>query len=207
MTVELYQVREGFLPASGINARWCVRKGVVEVGSGVPWAPGGKKEMSQGVLQICDLRHAWGPVGFIKKNERCFYPFTVWFGNYTQHGIAKWICFPVQWTAQSPLSVAKCTKNCKVLCHNSCQQRCRNFRAELSCSRTCSREGILAAQTQQRKKWFHSERRFLLFIESGKCVTGSREVMEGSNLEGSNLYTQWETEVIEEIPPHPLPIS
>lgn len=29
--------------------------------------------------------------------------------------------------------------------------------------------------------------------------------MEGSNLEGSNLYTQWETEFIEEIPPHPYP--
>lgn len=65
--------------------------------------------------------------------------------------------------------------------------------------------GILAAQTQQRKKWFHSERQFLLFIQSGKCVTGSSEVMEGSNLEGSNLYTQWETEFIEEIPPHPYP--
>lgn len=36
-------------------------------------------------------------------------------------------------------------------------------------------------------------------------MTGSRGVMEGSNLEGSNLYTQWETEVIEEMPPHPYP--
>lgn len=36
-------------------------------------------------------------------------------------------------------------------------------------------------------------------------MTGSSEVMEGSNLEGSNLYTQWETEFIEEIPPHPYP--
>lgn len=101
--------------------------------------------------------------------------------------------------------VEKCTKSCKVFCHNSPQKRCRNFRVELSCSRTCSRDGIQAVQTQLRKKWFHSERRFLLFIESGKCVTGSRGVMEGSNLEGSNIYTQWETEVIEEMPRHPYP--
>lgn len=62
--------------------------------------------------------------------------------------------------------------------------------------------GLLATKTRQSEKWFRSERQFLLFIQSGKLVTGSSEVTEGSN-----LYTQWETEFIEEMPPLSLPIS
>jgi len=103
--------------------------------------------------------------------------------------------------ARQTFLVAKFTESSQVCCHNSRQQRRGNFSVEPSCSRAHGRVGILATQTQQNKKWFHSERQFLLFIQSGKLATGSSEVMEGSN-----LHTQWETEFIEEIPPPSLPI-
>lgn len=205
MTVKLYQVREGLFRACGINVRLCVREG-----SSCSWLWGSLSSWRQeGGLSGC-ASNMWPQArlracGIYQEKWEMVLSFhsVIWKLHTACHCQVN--LFSVQWTAQSPLSVAKCTKSSKAFCHNCHQQRCRNFRAELSCSRTCSREGILAAQTQQRKKWFHSERRFLLFIESGKCVTGSSEVMEGSNLEGSNLYTQWETEVIEEIPPHPYP--
>lgn len=207
MTVELYQVREEFLPA----------------GEPVAVMPGGVwgrefLQLALGFLELLEARR--------RPLNVCFRYVTsatlegLWYLSRKREMVVSFHCviwkLHTAWHCQvnlfssavnctKPFLVAKCTKSSKVFCHNSHPQRCRNFRAELSCSRTCSREGILPTQTQQRKKWFHSERRFLLFTESGKCVTGSSEVMEGSNLEGSNPYTQWETEFIEEMPPHPYP--
>lgn len=60
MILELYQVREGFLSngaLSAVMAGGVWGRASLGMAPGVPCAPGGKKETSQGVLQMSDLRY------------------------------------------------------------------------------------------------------------------------------------------------------
>lgn len=149
-------------------------------------------------MQPSNLTSTLRAVGFIKKERwRGTRPrsSTAWFGGCTQHGTIQQIWPPRHGSTDIFSSSQTLPPHCL-------QERCENCNAEKCCGRAGVGEGLPAATARQSKKWFHSERPFLLFIQSGKLVTGSREVMEGSN-----LHTQWETEFIEEIPPLSLPIS
>lgn len=61
MILELYQMREGFLPGGtllAVTAGGVWGRASLGMAPGVSCAPGGKKETSQGVLQMSDLRYA-----------------------------------------------------------------------------------------------------------------------------------------------------